>query len=247
MKKYLLIILAAVWVGSGWMKDQLPAQPVAVDGLLNDPVQKPTRAEPFMTQVGGERYEITPRYDYEQWGMVVSYHHSDSWMDRVHEKWADNLNIKDLCVIWGGANMDPLVYKNIDFSSGQWTCYFWTDDPEVYGRFQGTRLANNHLLTDDPLVAETILDSNYGDIIHLKGYLSNYRGRKINRETSITRTDTGNGACETIYITDFSILHDANKGWDSIYRWSSYLLLILIGWILFFGAIPIIKDLVRAK
>ncbi|WP_020583299.1 hypothetical protein [Endozoicomonas elysicola] len=247
MKKYLFIMFAIVWAVSGWMKDQLPERPGAVAGLMNDPIQTPARVKPFMTQVGGERYEITPRYDYEQWGMVVSYHHSDSWMDRVHEKWADNLNIKDLCVIWGAANMDPSIYKNVEFSSGQWTCYTWIDDPVVYNRFDGVRLANNHMLADDPEIAEAILDSNYGDIVHIKGYLSNYRGRKITRGTSITRTDTGNGACETIYVTDFSIIHDANKDWDMLYRWSSYLLLALISWVLFFGSLPILRDLLRRE
>ncbi len=87
-------MFAIVWAVSGWMKDQLPERSGAVAGLMNDPIQTPIRAKPFMTQVGRERYEITPRYDYDQWGMVVSYHHSDSWMDRVHEKWADNTTVK---------------------------------------------------------------------------------------------------------------------------------------------------------
>ena len=42
----------------------------------------------------------------------------------------------------------------------------------------------------------------------IKGMLANYENQANNfeRGTSITRTDTGNGACETVYVTDFSIV-----------------------------------------
>ena len=33
------------------------------------------------------------------------------------------------------------------------------------------------------------------------------------RGTSTTRDDTGNGACETIYVTGFEIIGRANAGW----------------------------------
>ncbi len=246
MKKILFLILSCLWLTSWWMKNQLPEKPGDFAELLKEPIQQKTQKQPFMVEAGGERYRITPKYDYELWGMVVSYHHSDSWMDRVHERWADNINIKDLCVIWGESNTTPIVYRNIDFSSGQWTCYIKTDNYAAYHGFDLTKLSNNHVLTDDPAIADTIREANYGDIIHFKGYLSHYEGRKVSRGTSTSRTDTGNGACETIYITDFSILHDANKRWDNLFSISSYLLLALIIWVLVFESIPIVKDLIRA-
>jgi hypothetical protein len=44
-----------------------------------------------------------------------------------------------------------------------------------------------------------------GDHIRLKGVLAKYANKDsgFNRGTSITREDTGNGACETIYLNEF--------------------------------------------
>ena len=63
-----------------------------------------------------------------------------------------------------------------------------------------------------------------GDQIYLKGYLSQYShsNNSFNRGTSITRTDTGNGACETIYIEEYEILKKANPLWRNLYNLSKY-------------------------
>ena len=50
-----------------------------------------------------------------------------------------------------------------------------------------------------------------GDQIKIKGYLVDYKVAKdgqtlFTRGTSTTRTDNGNGACETIYVEDVEII-----------------------------------------
>ena len=48
-----------------------------------------------------------------------------------------------------------------------------------------------------------------GDSIHVRGYLASYshnQGFAFQRGTSATRSDTGNGACETIYLEDIDII-----------------------------------------
>jgi hypothetical protein len=55
-----------------------------------------------------------------------------------------------------------------------------------------------------------------GDQVHFRGYLAEYshhHGFAFHRGTSVTRTDTGNGACETVYATDAEIVRTANRGW----------------------------------
>ena len=41
--------------------------------------------------------------------MIVSYHHSASFIDISHKQWNDYLNTKDICVIWG-RNVETGVY-----------------------------------------------------------------------------------------------------------------------------------------
>jgi len=180
--------------------------------LYLDPIQTEENIPPqFEVSQGNQTYQVLPRFQYELYGLVVSHHHSDSVTDVLHEKWDDFLNIKDLCVVWG-SNIETGVYKEITYSSGNFTCFCKFADHEIASRFDGTALSNNHLLSDDPKLSRRILDTRNGDQIHLKGYLSKYMNHRngFSRDTSTNRTDRGNGACETIYVTDFEIIEPAN-------------------------------------
>ena len=63
-----------------------------------------------------------------------------------------------------------------------------------------------------------------GDQIYLKGYLATYSqpGGGL-RGTSISRTDTGNGACETIYVEEFEFLKKSNRFWRFLFTLSTLL------------------------
>jgi hypothetical protein len=56
------------------------------------------------------------------------------------------------------------------------------------------------------------MQAEIGDLISLKGQLVKYTNlvNGYKRSTSITRSDKGQGACETIYLTSFEILKKAN-------------------------------------
>ncbi|MRI31774.1 hypothetical protein EOPP23_02030 [Endozoicomonas sp. OPT23] len=246
MKGQLFLLLCAIWLMTWWQKDQLPAQLPHIPELRNEPVQEKVDLDPFLASVANENYSIFPKYHYELWGLVVSVHHSDVWWDRMHKRASDYLNIKDICVVWGDQNTLPEFYRNVEFSSGQWTCYYSTRDMQAHNLFQGDRFANNHILADDPFIAEQIMASEIGDIIHFKGYLSDYKGRLTQRQTSTTRTDTGNGACETVYITDFNLLHRSNAGWKKVHLLSGWIisLWVMIALTIFFW--PIVQEFAGA-
>ena len=73
-------------------------------------------------------------------------------------------------------------------------------------------------LSDDPWVRDRIQDLRIGDQVRLKGYLARYsHGNGFERGTSTTRTDTGNGACETLYVEDVLITGRMNEGWHLMY------------------------------
>ena len=48
------------------------------------------------------------------------------------------------------------------------------------------------------------------------------------RSASISRTDTGNGVCETIYVTDLAIVKKANRAWRVVYRLSGVAALVAV-------------------
>lgn len=145
--------------------------------------------------------------------MVVSLHDADDFLDISHHgSWQDFINLRDLCVIWGD-NLSKGLYQKMDFENDSWTCWFSTKDNATWKAFQMDGLSNNHILADDEWLRESIKSAEHGDFIQFTGYLAEYENpaNQFKRGTSTIRTDTGNGACETIYLTDFRILRKANS------------------------------------
>lgn len=203
-----------------FFKDRLPAPEFYDLNGLRDPVQLPTDESPFSVRARGQEYRIDPRYDYALEGVVVSLHDADDFTDIYHHKhWKDFINLRDLCVIWGG-NVANGVYREMDFSNGTWTCWYSWPNRDVGARFDESRLSNNHLLIDDEVIKAELMRAEPGDHVRLAGMLVEYSNAASGfyRGTSIRRDDTGNGACETIYVTDFEIVNKANPRLRLLYK-----------------------------
>ena len=64
-------------------------------------------------------------------------------------------------------------------------------------------------------------------------------GNGFFRGTSTTRNDTGNGACETIYVTDFELVKKANwalRGFYLVALWTT--IISLLGIVVMFFVMP---------
>lgn len=223
-----------------FFKDELPPASFYDLENLGEPIQEPTSTEEFLTQVEDEKYLIIPKFDYELDGVIVSYNNAGDFTDYFHSVWNDHINLRDLCVIWGD-NVETGVYLETDFHNDSWTCWVQWPSREVYKRFDMKQLSNNHVLIDNAEIEKKLMRAGPGDHIRLKGVLAEYRNPRtgFRRSTSITRTDTGNGACETIYVTDFEIVKKANRklriGY-AIAKWSA--ITALIGIVLMFVFAP---------
>ena len=63
-----------------------------------------------------------------------------------------------------------------------------------------------HLVAATKEVAEEIKNVRWGDIIHMEGYLINITGDDgWYWNSSLSRSDTGDGACELVWVEKFSI------------------------------------------
>lgn len=218
--KWLFLISALLTLTLYFKKDGLPEPQFYDLNALNEPVQTQINAEPFKTRVNGQEYTITPLFDYELFGVVVSYSDADAFSNIWHHKrWQDFLNLRDLCVIWG-KNVGSGVYKQIKFHNDSWTCWASWQDYETGSLFKMNALSNNHLLTDNDRIKKALMSAEPGDHIRFKGVLAEYANKSNNffRGTSTTREDNGNGACETIYLEEFEILKKANPGVRMLYR-----------------------------
>ena len=211
---------------SFWNRNALPHDIDYRPEIGEQPRQSATRKQPFTAPYQGIDYLIKPEYEYEIFGMIVSYRHHDG-ESRMHRRAGDHLNMLDVCVIWGDNTANRRLHE-IDFWNGIFTCNVRTRDQAAWDAFDMTQLSNNHLISDDESIRDRVGGIRIGDQIRVKGWLSSYTGPGGTRGTSTTRTDTGDGACETIYVNEFEIVEPATSIWrQSMY--ASALLLVASG------------------
>jgi hypothetical protein len=228
----IIIAVSFVWLlVSFWHRNELPGNIDYVPELGNEPVQKSTSKRPFDVEFNGVSYSVAPEYAYDITGVIVSYRHHDG-NSRMHSRANDHLNMLDVCVIWGDNPLNERLHK-ISFWNGIFTCNVKTRDQQAWDAFDMTQLSNNHLISDDEFIRKQVRKIKVGDQVRIKGYLSSYAGEGGGkRGTSTTRTDTGDGACETIYVDQFKIVKPATSYWR-ISMWAS-LALLLTGLVIHF-------------
>jgi len=226
LNKYVLLGSAIALALCFWNRNEIPGQ-IAFHPLLeHEPQQREIEKRPFTAAYAGIEYRVEPLYDYELYGMIVSYrqHDGDSLM---HRRSNDHLNMADICVVWSDTAFSEHLRK-LDFWNGIFTCNVSTSDRTAWEQFNMQQLSNNHLISADPAIRARVEDVRIGDQIRVNGWLAQYgaEGGGL-RGTSTTREDTGDGACETIFVNEFEIIEPAFSSW----RFGMYvsLSLLLVG------------------
>jgi hypothetical protein len=144
-------------------------------------------------------YMITPLAEFELEARVLS--RENYYLDS-----SAILSPVDLALGWGPMS-DESVLAEIEISqSGRF--YYWrTEQFPIPRRHIELNSSNMHLIPATPAIEERIKDVKSGQIVRLSGYLIEAQGPKNWRwRSSLTREDTGDGACEVIWIERFRIL-----------------------------------------
>lgn len=228
----IVIATSFIWlVISFWNRNDLPSDIQFRPEVLEEPSQRSTAKTAFVANYDDVEYRVDPEFEYELYGMIVSYRHHDG-KSRMHARANDHLNMLDVCVIWGDNTKNSLLHK-INFWNGIFTCNVKTGNQEAWDQFDMYQLSNNHLISDDERTRDQVTDIQVGDQIRVRGYLASYSSENGGtRGTSTTRLDTGDGACETLYVERFEIIEHARSNW----RISMYvsLLILCIGLVVHF-------------
>jgi len=221
----LILLSMLFFVGTWYLKDRLPPRSELRRQLYQEPIQSATRSKPFDFAYRDETYRVNPVADYEIWGLVVTHNDITGFLDITHDK--DSVDIKDLCVIWG-ENITNEDYRDVKYSSGDFTCYWSYNRPM---NFLKNKIANNHLLSNDETIRKKIRETRIGDQVHMKGMLVSYSPASNPhwvRNTSLTREDTGNHACEVVFVEEFEVLHSSNAMVNFLFSASKWLMLLLV-------------------
>ncbi len=224
---YAVVISFLLLVVSFTKRNDFTSDLQVLTQLSQEPLQRQVELPDFSTTYNEENFTVIPKYEYELYGLVVSYRvHDAEYGQMIHALSKDHLNIADYCVVWG-ESADVSILKEFDFFNGQFTCNYSTRSDRAWQSFNHDQLSNNHLLATNDDIRDTIADIKIGDQIKIKGWLSHYIGPSgYERGTSIIRTDTGNGACETIYVNDIEILSSMDSIWRTLMAFSFGALLI---------------------
>jgi hypothetical protein len=124
----------------------------------------------------------------------------------LHTKhyWADGNELVpcDVALGWGPMS-DQAVLDHLEISQGnRFFFYQWQNAPPIAEREIECHAANNHLIAANSAVAHVISGLYPGEIVTMQGYLVNVtKPDGFHWNTSLSRTDTGNGACEVFYVT----------------------------------------------
>ena len=117
--------------------------------------------------------------------------------------WFDHgaaLSPVDLVLGWG-AMSDSAVLRQITVSQGGRFYRWWSQTFPVSKRVIETHSANMHMIPASGEVARQLKSVRAGTMVHVKGYLVEVTSPQGFRwRSSLTREDTGGGACELVLV-----------------------------------------------
>jgi hypothetical protein len=190
----ILLCILAVWKGFSSLHSKVTLGPgVAV---AEAPFQ---RALDIPLQFRQGDFHITAVAEFRLHAKVLS--REDYSMDEESK-----LVAVDLALGWQNMS-DERVLQDIEISqSGRF--YWWRTQTFPIPRHEiETESANMHLIPADESVAKAIQRVKPGSIIALDGYLVNVdRPDGWRWESSLSREDTGRGACELVWVKSFQVV-----------------------------------------
>ena len=174
----------------------LKGRPVQEAGPFDPPVQRELR-EP-MELAAPEGYTIVATDEYRVEAMVMS--RCRYWFDD-----GSVLSPIDLLLGWGPLTVEPNLHGIEWKQQARWGNYHYLfANVNIEQREMDIHSANTHIIpaSGDRALRRALLKIRRGDVVRLTGYLVQVRGADgFYWNSSRTRADTGDGACELFYVT----------------------------------------------
>ena len=188
LKKLLIWALLAAFVWWLWPAGELRHEPGV--RLNREPEQ-----EAIAPQVVANfsKYTLTAVATYAIEARVL--HTKRYWVD------GEDLVPYDVAVGWG-AMSDQAVLDRLSISQGnRFFFYEWQNPPPIAVGEIERHAANMHVIAASKNVASAVKRLRRGEWVAMRGYLVNVSGSDgFSWNTSLSREDTGNGACEVFYV-----------------------------------------------
>ena len=164
--------------------------------IQDTPIQNKITAEALILEKGGTTWTITPRATYQISARVLG--------NKSYSDWQAPIAPRDLALGWGDMS-DSAVDEWISWrQSGRWYYYNWPSDSPYRGSIIRNQSANVHIIPATDNLAQALKQVSRDDIIYLEGQLvdvsATVLGSERRTKTSLSRKDSGGGACEILYV-----------------------------------------------
>ena len=193
-KLFVISVIGLVYLGlRDWQQQPVTHPPgILVSGA---PVQRNVQPSSFKF----DDYQITKKANFEINARVLS-------TENYYLSREADLSPIDLALGWGVMSDSGLLSRLSISQSSRW--YRWRYDGSIPVTDEQviTSSGNMHMVPATAAVERSLQQLREGDVITLEGYLidvdhdSGWKWR-----TSMTRTDTGGGACEIVYVESIEV------------------------------------------
>ena len=172
-----------------------------------------TSREPFQTSIASQEpilikvkrgdFRITPVAEYKIAALIVS-------NEFYSEGWNAKVSPVDLGLAWGKL-ADPEFRKYVSYNqSSRWLSFkVKADSPLDFAYIVG-HASNHHIIPATQNIWYAVKAIKKKKKVILEGLLvnvaGNYEGKNVRWNTSLSRTDSGDGACEILYLTKARIV-----------------------------------------
>jgi hypothetical protein len=194
LTRFLYLITLVVIGGMGWFGTQnnlfgqnIKRHPPGV--LVANP---PGQYNTFSPQVQLEGFTVTPRAQFQITARVLA-------KKRYRFDTQADLIPYDFAMGWGVMSDSALIDRLHIKQSQRWYHVFTRDEGVDLGAV-AVNSANMHLIPIDSTVRKVLDKAVVGDLVTLTGDLVDVAKPDFTINTSLTRSDTGGGACEIILV-----------------------------------------------
>ena len=207
MKKILLVLIAGLgafyWFtrsGDAILLEDIPSLPIEYENNLSidkPPLQKKPGNPPGL--ITSSIYWIKPVAEFQARARILGVKFYS--MDRESD-----LSPVDLVLGWGPMAKDAVLDELSITQSNRF--YYWrTEEYPIPRREIETNSANMHFIPANAMVKRKLKELEEGDTIQFKGYLVRVDATDgWHWNSSMTRNDTGSGACELVLVDDITRL-----------------------------------------
>jgi hypothetical protein len=197
-KNYLILGTILLILVSGCDRPKLTGMDFEKIDTSQDPLQIALPStEPIIMKVKNGLFTLTPIAEYKVSGMVVG-------RRTYSEGWEAKLSPIDLAIAWGNL-VEPEVDGSVHYSqSHRWYFFRFKEGSPLNNAYIIAHSSNHHMIPANENIRRALETITKKDKIFLEGLLVNvkgtYEGQTVFWNTSLSRMDTGQGACELFYV-----------------------------------------------